>query len=103
MPPGACGDLFSVSLNIFGLPVRLQITMPPDVPADFWSYDSICNALKAGVMSVYDDGSFHPGEDAYASDINTSVIRAWLDPTTSDPVSLDLSNGSIVISKTSRT
>ena len=51
-------------------------SVPPDVSDGEWYYPYVCTALQRGFMSLDENGCFNPTQQAYASDIDLSVVRA---------------------------
>lgn len=82
-----------------GLPGSVPETMPSDVSSYSWYYEAVVSVLGTGVMLTDADGLFRPYDHVYSSEINLKKIQSLLFATATSPVQLDLSQGSITISK----
>ena len=49
-----------------------------DLPADHWAGAEIQQALDAGVVNGYGDGSFQPGRDVTAAQFCAMLSRSFL-------------------------
>lgn len=65
-------------LALFCLTLPAQAAGFYDVPADHWAAGQIQQAVGAGVVSGYSDGSFQPGRDVTAAHFCAFLSRSFL-------------------------
>lgn len=82
-----------------GLPASMPETMPSDVSNSSPFYNGVASVLEYGIMQTDADGLFRPNALAYPSEIDLQALRSVFLANTTAPVQLDLSQGSISISK----
>ena len=82
-----------------GLPTSTSETMPSDVSTGSFYYDSIKSVLGLGIMKTNSENLFCPHDLAYPSEIDMQAFYSVFFATTTSPVQLDLSQGSIEIAK----
>lgn len=90
------GELANI-LYRTGLAEKYPDTIPSDISSNLWYYKPVCSVIANNVMNVDKNGKFNYSGDAYASDVNISALKQCYEPTTTDTVSFDLTNGSVTI------
>jgi len=68
--------LILLALSCLILPVRAEGFY--DLPADHWAAEAIQQAVEAGAVNGYSDGSFQPGRDVTAAQFCAILSRSFL-------------------------
>jgi hypothetical protein len=90
-------EVAAVLCRVMGSPVS-EGALPADVEDSDWFADYVRYVVAAGLMAVDDNGNFDPHSDARITDVDWDRLSALLG-LTSGTISLDLANGSIVITQ----